>query len=339
MSVWLAHRPRSFWRVALACIASTLCVANLVVFTPSAVAVNQSRGIPGICPTEKGVTVVIDFQDLGGTTLVRCFPEASPGTGLDALKGAGFQIAGVQRWGDAFICRIENRPSAVEKLSIREKSDYQEACIDTPPANAYWSYWWAGNNCEWTYSQWGVKNRKAVPGGFEGWSFSMNKTAESNPMPRVAPSRPGTAGQGCNTADEPAPKSTDIEEKAPDVHTSQAATTTGTGAATNGTSVVVASDGTTQQQDPAAPGAATTSASSGGNAPAPLPREHAGASPGVAISSVRYSGGEDAPDVNEVIKRQAGASDFAPWVAGGVILALMLGAFLMSRHRRRQLER
>ncbi|GAA0951947.1 ABC transporter substrate-binding protein [Nonomuraea longicatena] len=176
---------------------------------PGAAAIDPTKGTPGFCQDGTGVTVVVDFQELGGTTIVRCNPQAQRGTGLDALKGAGFQIAGVQRWGEAFICRIENRPSAVEQLPVKGKEGYREACIDTPPAGGYWSYWHAGNNCAWKYSQWGVKNRDFVAGGFEGWSFSLNATADTNPKPRIAAVRPGTEGGSCDAAEEPPPTSDD----------------------------------------------------------------------------------------------------------------------------------
>jgi hypothetical protein len=162
-----------------------------------ALAIDPERGEPGVCPTEQGVTVVVDFQDLGGETIVRCADDLDEGTGLDALKAAGFQIDGNQRFGESFICRIEDRPAADEPLAIPGDDGYREACIDTSPASAYWSYWHAGNGCEWEYSQWGVKNRDVIPGGFEGWSFSLDAPSDANPAPRVDPVRPGTEGDGC----------------------------------------------------------------------------------------------------------------------------------------------
>ncbi|GCD97693.1 hypothetical protein [Embleya hyalina] len=152
--------------------------ARLTVAAPAAQAVDTSKGTPGYCPDAGGVTIVIDFQELGGTTIVRC-ARGDQATGHAALKNAGIEIAGVARWGEAFICRIEGKPGA-----------NSEPCIDTPPASAYWSYWHAPNGGSWTYSQWGVMNRKPPPGSFEGWSFAKNKTETTNPPPRVAPSRP-----------------------------------------------------------------------------------------------------------------------------------------------------
>lgn len=209
MSTSTPRRSLMYAAVVWALLAS--CLGGL----PSAHAVDQTKGYPGFCRDGKGVTVVVDFQQLGGETLVRCNPSGERGTGLDALKGAGFQIAGVQRWGESFICRIENRPSAIESVRIDTDPNYREQCINTPPAKAYWSYWHAGNNCAWQYSQWGVKNRDFIQGGFEGWSFSLNASADTNPRPRIAAVRPGTEGGACQAKTEAGPTTNDPNERQP----------------------------------------------------------------------------------------------------------------------------
>ncbi|WP_027659852.1 hypothetical protein [Salinispora fenicalii] len=137
-----------------------------------------AAGSAGYCPDASGVTVVVDFNELGGGTVVRCAP-GSQATGLAALKSAGFQITGTLRWGEGFICRIEGKPSADA-----------EKCVDTPPASAYWSYWHAPNGGSWTYSDKGVLNRTPPAGSFEGWSFSLNRDPNDAPRPGVTPSRP-----------------------------------------------------------------------------------------------------------------------------------------------------
>ncbi len=159
-------------------------------------AVDDSQGTPGPCPDDDGVTVVVDFQQLGGDTVVRCAPGSDPRLALDVLDDAGFQVEGVARWGDGFVCRIENRPAADEELPIEGDDDYREACLDTPPASGYWSYWYADDGGDWQYSPYGVKNREVQPGGFEGWSFSLNATDGQGPAPRVAPERPDAASSG-----------------------------------------------------------------------------------------------------------------------------------------------
>ncbi|MEV0440425.1 hypothetical protein AB0I84_43065 [Streptomyces spectabilis] len=149
-----------------------------------AAAVDTGRGHAGFCRNGEGVTVVVDFRELGGTTLVRC-AVGSQRTGLAALKDAGIQVAGTNRWGESFICRLEGKPGAD-----------REPCLDTPPAKAYWSYWHASNGGRWTYSQYGATYRTPPKGSFEGWSFSLDRDQGEAPAPRVAPRRPAAPGSG-----------------------------------------------------------------------------------------------------------------------------------------------
>ncbi|EME58819.1 hypothetical protein [Amycolatopsis decaplanina] len=289
---------------------------------PSAHAVDQSKGYPGFCKDATGVTVVVDFQQLGGTTIVRCNPQATRGTGLDALKGAGFQIAGVQRWGESFVCRVENRPSAAENVPITGRDKYRELCVDTPPAQAYWSYWHASNNCAWDYSQWGVKNRDFTPGGFEGWSFSLNATAQSNPVPRVSAVRPGTENQPCVPREETKPVTGDPNEQ-------QQRPQAGNGRQGDGPQSTAGAEPGAGEVPAAGPGS--------GALPPPKPRPSASARPKAQdpSSNVAFTGGENAEDVNAVIERESGASDWAPWAAGAAVLTLCVAGFLVARRRKR----
>ncbi len=269
-------------------------------------AIDPGKGQPGFCRDDSGVTVVVDFGKLGGGVVVRCAPRGS-GTGLDALKGAGFQIAGVQRWGESFICRIENRPSAKEKVPVAGNPDYRERCVDTPPASGYWSYWHASNGGRWEYSQWGVKNRTVIPGGFEGWSFSLNASADANPAPRVAPTRPGHApatapaqgGDAGPTSDDP------DETQAP----------AGDDASDSGSS---ADDGTL---------------------PKPRPREKRTAptavpTPGDPADDVPFSDGTDRGDVETALREESDVGTYAPWAAGGAVALLGVLGALTARRRR-----
>lgn len=179
---------RRLLRVA---IAAVLALGGLVAVGSAA----QAAGYEGYCTDDQGVTVVVDFQGLGGGIVIRCAPAPLPGsgTGLDALNGAGVPIEGVRRWGDAFICRIYGKPAVTQDLPVTGNPSYREQCIDTPPAAAYWSYWSAPNGGAWTYGSYGVKNRRAIAGGFEGWSFSLNATTASSAAPGVAPRRPAAS--------------------------------------------------------------------------------------------------------------------------------------------------
>ncbi|GAA1346430.1 ABC transporter substrate-binding protein [Saccharothrix algeriensis] len=185
----------------LSTLALSLTVAAAV--GPSAAAVDPTKGYDGVCAGDDaltGVTVVIDFQELDGNggvaapTITRCSPNADPGTqrtGIKALQDAGIAVAGTVRWGLNFVCRLENRPSSTETIPRTTSPTYKEACVVTPPTDAYWSYWHAdGSGTTWTYGSYGALARNVTPGGFEGWSFSLNKTAGTNPVPGVTPNNP-----------------------------------------------------------------------------------------------------------------------------------------------------
>ncbi|MFB9838174.1 ABC transporter substrate-binding protein [Actinoallomurus acaciae] len=309
---------------AAAALAVLLGVILATTPAPSALAIDSSKGKPGFCKTGTGVTVVVDFQQLGGTTIVRCDPQSTRGTGLDALKNAGFEIAGVQRWGEAFICRIENRPSAAEKIPVKGNESYRELCVNTPPAAAYWSYWHAGNDCAWTYSQWGVKNRDFTPGGFEGWSFSLNATADTNPKPRIAAVRPGTEGGACTTAPEPAPAGNDPNAAQPGSTGDHTGGASGTG-----------QPGTSSGRRPAS-GRSSTAGDGGSGRPPPRPRT--GSTADDPAHNAAWTGGQNLPPVERLIKKQSGASDRAPWVAAAAIVVLGAGTGLTAWRRRRARE-
>lgn len=274
---------------------------------PTAAAVDPARGTPGPCPDDTGVTVVVDFQQVGsGEVIVRCSPSAD-GTGLDVLRNAGFQMEGVRRWGDSFVCRIENTPSPGEALPVRGDEGYTESCIDTPPATAYWSYWHATNGGSWQYSQWGLKNRTPVAGGFEGWSFSLNATADANPAPRFTPVRqarpadptppgagdPVPTGGGATSGGGGSTSGDDPGQDGPGSAGGDAGSTAGGSGAAGGsdTSTGNGTDGGTGQ-----PGATTADGSGPGtDGPAPLPRQpRDGADATAPADATRTSGPESA---------------------------------------------
>ncbi|MEM9517433.1 MAG: hypothetical protein AAGA42_21480 [Actinomycetota bacterium] len=129
------------------------------------------------CTDADGVTVVVDFQELGGGVNVRCAPGPID-SGLDAFNRADIVWEGTRR-DPGFVCRIAGRPGPVD-----------EACGNTPPANAYWSYWLAPRGGTWCYSNLGAGNRTPPPGTVEGWSFALNRATTEIPPPRLDPPPP-----------------------------------------------------------------------------------------------------------------------------------------------------
>jgi hypothetical protein len=128
-------------------------------------------GTAGACPSKTtGVTVAVDFTAFGGRVKVRCAP-GTPATGVAALQQAGFTPAGTATYGLAFICRINNLPSAA-----------QQACITTPPANAYWAYYHANKGATtWTYSTTSASTYKPAQGSIEAWAFGNSAKPSKTP--------------------------------------------------------------------------------------------------------------------------------------------------------------
>ncbi|MEV6640022.1 hypothetical protein [Amycolatopsis sp. NPDC051371] len=138
----------------------------------------SATGTEGSCTEGAGVTVVVDFGDLGPQPLIRCAP-GTPANGIAALQEAGVDVAGSQKYGLAVACRIDGKPGPDV-----------ESCAGMPSATAYWSYWHASAGGAWESSQEGAQTSKPIANGFEGWAFARPKSATDLPTPpKVAPVR------------------------------------------------------------------------------------------------------------------------------------------------------
>jgi hypothetical protein len=157
---------RSAWRLVVALSTLALAPASLLGAPPAGAATT------GACPDASGVTVVVDFHELGGGIVVRC-AGSSVRSGAEALAQAGFTVTEPLRT-PGFVCRIEGKPGAD-----------REACVDTPPTSAYWSYWRADRGGSWTYSSQGASATR--PAQVEGWSFALDRSATAVPPPGIAP--------------------------------------------------------------------------------------------------------------------------------------------------------
>ena len=152
-----------------ALLAAILAVGFLLVPGPP-----PAAGFAGPCPGTTGVTVVVDYQGLGGGVVVQC-AGGSPATGFKALIAAGFDIEEVRNV-PGFLCRIDGSPGLD-----------RDPCINTPPASAYWSYWHAARGGAWSSSQEGGKTRTPPVGSVDGWSFSDDGSPGEASPPRIDP--------------------------------------------------------------------------------------------------------------------------------------------------------
>lgn len=150
-------------------------VAAVAAVATGATAATISEWAEGACADASGVTVAVDFQQLGGRTALRCAPGPAA-DGFDALDRAGIVFRTAVR-SPGFLCRIADLPTT-------------DPCITAAPATAYWSYWLAARGGPWCYSNLGAGNRQPPPGTVEGWSFSLSTDGATAPPPRVAPPAP-----------------------------------------------------------------------------------------------------------------------------------------------------
>jgi hypothetical protein len=156
-------------------VAPAIAAAAVAIGTLASAGARAEAATEGPCSDPDGVTVVVDFQRLGGGVHVRCAP-GPVSSGFDALSRAGISYRTALRQ-PGFLCRIAEQPA-------------NDPCIDTSPASAYWSYWLAPRGGTWCYANFGAGNRVPPPGTVEGWSFALDATASSVPPPSVAPPPP-----------------------------------------------------------------------------------------------------------------------------------------------------
>jgi hypothetical protein len=138
------------------------------------------------CTDGQGVTLVVDFQSLGGGVNVRC--GAQPiGNGYEVFRHANVSYETVS--GKDFICRIAGAPDDAN-------------CSNYPPGDYYWSYWWAKPGQDWQYSTKGAGAHKPSPGAYEGWSFVSSDTASPPryPVPPAPTTTTTTATAAAGTA-------------------------------------------------------------------------------------------------------------------------------------------
>ncbi|WP_051791517.1 hypothetical protein [Amycolatopsis jejuensis] len=137
------------------------------------------KGTAGYCQDDNGVTVIVDFQGLGGETLIRCAPGPQE-NGVTALQNAGLELAGAGKYGLGVMCKIEGKPA-------------DQTCTGMPPETASWSFWTATNGGKWATAQVGAQSWKPPAGAFEGWSFAIGKSYTEYPPPRTEPVRKAVA--------------------------------------------------------------------------------------------------------------------------------------------------
>ena len=127
------------------------------------------------CTATSGVLVAVDFGHWGGPLLRAC--GATPTSGFALLNEGGWRTTGTEHDGPGFICRIGY---AGFRRGAQFPTARQDACVLTPPADAYWACWHAGPGQDtWSYSQAGALAYHPAPGSVELWIFGGTNVAGS----------------------------------------------------------------------------------------------------------------------------------------------------------------
>jgi hypothetical protein len=137
------------------------------------------------CTASAGVIVAVDFAHWGGPVLRAC--GTTPTTGFALLNQGGWDTAGTEHDGPGFVCRIGY-------TGYRHGTQYptpaQQACVQTPPASAYWTFWQAAPGQDsWTYSQQGAQSYHPAPGSVSLWVFGGTNLAGTagSAIPAISP--------------------------------------------------------------------------------------------------------------------------------------------------------
>jgi hypothetical protein len=126
----------------------------------AAVAVAATAALPAApaaasvasCAPGHGVTVVVEFNQLGGDDVHVCDETGGGRTATRLLEDSGLSLTYVQRQ-PGFVCRVSGVPA-------------QDPCVNTPPDDAYWSLWWSdGSSDTWRYATTGVDSLQVPEGG------------------------------------------------------------------------------------------------------------------------------------------------------------------------------
>lgn len=294
----------------------------------------QAAGYDGYCRTSSGVTVVVDFRELGGGIAVRCAPVGGGASGVQALQAAGIPVEGTRQYGLAFICRLYGEPSATTELP----GGYHETCGRTPPPNAHWWYTQAPNGGSWSASGDGASSSHVIAGGFEGWAFSQGGT---NYSPRFTPTRPA--------APKPPATHTTTRPPAPPRHTTTTAPKASKTVAPKGnstssrvsqpTSTVSSSAAHSATKKPADKTSSSAARSSSSKA-----KHSKGSSSSPAVAGASSGGptnvaGAPMTNSDDLIKHSEKSSGInATTVVGGIVLAaLVVGGGAVAIIRRRTL--
>jgi len=284
----------------LVAVALTAAAASLAVPAPAAYA--------GACTTDTGVTVVVDFNGLGGGVQQVCLPGGGGKAASSLFPSAGFPLTYATRQ-PGFVCRVSGVPES-------------DPCVNTSPADAFWSLWWSdGDATSWSYASVGAASLNVPDGGMV--AFSWDGESGTAP-PSASPSRPDPAPSPTPTPEQPSPDSPDGNNP-------------GQPAAPGGTTPPGSSPSVSPDGSPSASPGDRGDRSGKGDKRGKDKQKKPDASPGATPTAPESTAPEVAADDASTTTEPPGDSDGLPgWVAPALIGVLFAAAGVVVLVRRRR---
>ncbi|MGH3414586.1 MAG: hypothetical protein ACRDPH_16030 [Marmoricola sp.] len=141
-------------------------------FGATALAAAPSSAHGSFC-SGHGVSVAVDFHQLGGGVRQACVPRGAGKSAWDVIEKAGFDLTEVSSYPGA-VCEVAGKPHT--------------SCAKMPPATAYWGLY-VGKKGAWGFATKGATQLKMHDGDFIALSWNHGKKPVK---PGVAPvDRPG----------------------------------------------------------------------------------------------------------------------------------------------------
>lgn len=299
-------------------------LAAAVVMTAAAgVAVSAAPAHAAACSGSTGVSVVVDFRELGGGVQQACAPDGAGRTAASLFSQTGFPLTRVQSQ-PGFVCRVSGAPS-------------NDPCVQTPPDTAYWGLWSSdGMTGDWGYASRGVDGLTVPDGGAVGFSWKQGSGAAAPPgaapgTRAVAPApsaasqpktkKPASKKPATGSSDKPTP----APEPSPTKPPISATRTPSPSPSASGSPTVAPTRAPTAKPTTAAKAAKPTKPSGTASAAPAVPQTSA--PPSAAAAPLDTPSTSTAPGENEVTGAPARATDsgLPTWVAP-VLLVLLFGA-------------
>lgn len=174
-------------------------VAVALVAAAASLAVPSPAAYAAPCTGDSGVSVVVDFNGLGGGVQQVCVSGGGGDAASSLFPAAGFPLSYASRQ-PGFVCRVKGVPTS-------------DPCVNTAPADAFWGLWWSdGDASSWTFSSLGAASLSIPDGGMVAFSWDAESgtappsasPSHPDPAPTPEPTQPPPNDGGGSGPDQPA---------------------------------------------------------------------------------------------------------------------------------------